>query len=100
MDPKKPKDPYLYLGTWLERCRQASDVAPDVQKMYEIQQWKRQTLEQRPTEADSISIARIDQWDVALYDRLEASLPMLPVIDRTLVTEASSTATATCVDRH
>lgn len=63
--------------------------------MHEIQQWKRQTLEQRPTEANSISVVKIDQWDEALYDRLEANLPMIPAIDRTLVTEVSSTATAT-----
>ncbi len=92
MDPKKPNDPHSYVSTWLEQFQQAADVAPEVQKIYETQEWKRRTLEHRPTEAGGISTSQIDEWDKALYERLETNLPMLPTIDPDLVMEVSSTA--------
>jgi hypothetical protein len=92
VDPKEPKDPHAYLSTWLERHKKASDVAPEVQKFYEYQEWKRHTLERRPTDASSISTSRIEESDSAFYERLKTNLPMLPTIDLGRMTEIGSSA--------
>lgn len=98
MDAKKLADTRDYLCTWLERCRQANNAAPTVQRIHDLLDWEVRTVEKRPAEAKSISTTELDRYSEMVYGRIKSALPMLPEIPpEQLTTVSSSSAVSSTV---
>lgn len=90
MDEKKLTEARDYLGTWLERSRQVVDAAPTIQRLYDVLDWEVRTYDRRPSEAGSISTPELDRYGELVYSRITSSLPMLPLIPASDMTQVSS----------
>jgi hypothetical protein len=96
----KLKDKRDRLREWLARYRNASEVAPEVQKNLEITEWQIATIESRPQEADEVPLPDLlstSDSDVAFWG---SALPSMPDYDKQLIVSASPFSTSGTVSIH
>jgi hypothetical protein len=94
----KLKDTEDYLRTWLNRYRQATDIAPGVQETLEEVTWANNALCNVPPGAEGVSRDPVDRWTEFNHDHITRVLPQLPSFTSAnstgMINVSSSTASA------
>ena len=75
---EKTKARRNYLRTWLDRHREASQVAPVVGEALEEAEWELRVLRDRPADAHGISTAEVDAQASRAFDLIADALPQMP----------------------
>jgi hypothetical protein len=79
MDPTKAR--VDYLRTWLDRHKDASEVAPSVREALAEAEWELGVIRDLPPDAADLSTTQIDEYSGMALRRVTEALPTLPAYD-------------------
>ena len=83
-----------YYKQWLERHKQASEIAPAVNDALCQVEWELAALADLPDEAKNISTTQLDDQAAEMYSEVESILPMMPEYPRVITFQVNSISTS------
>ena len=71
-----------YLREWLQRHREAEEIAPDIKKNLDFTEWQIKAIESRPDESVEIIFPDLQETLDSDTAYLNLALPMMPKYDK------------------